>query len=112
MYKDDLTNILGLDLHDQSLNSIVFDFLNQKICFGIDVYNEDIKDYNSTELNFEGVKEINVDGFSMKEISDLTIASIKIEKNKDENICKSIFLDNLEGGVVKINFTFMDLQEK
>ncbi len=102
----------GIEFHDQPLNSIEFDFLNQKICYGIDIYNEDIEDYDSIELSFEGVKEIKVDEFSIIEVRDLTIASIKIEKNKEGNICRSIFLDDVEGGIIKVEFTFMNLQKK
>jgi hypothetical protein len=74
----DLGSLKVLELHDQSLMNLAFDFSSNRIKMQVQVFKEEIKDYEILELVFVDVEQVKSTDFNFDSLSPIEIYSHEV----------------------------------
>jgi len=101
-----------IEFHDQSLNSMEFDLMNQKIMFAIELFDNDLDDYKNLKLSFSGVRSLHFENFQLEKVTDIEIASFDFKKLDNGFSADLIFLLDFGLASFRIEFVFEEFTLK
>jgi hypothetical protein len=105
-YPMPFADLKKLDLHDQDLESFAIDSFSKKINLVISTYNEETADYDTWELIFFNVENINTKNLSFEKDSSLEIYSFDVSENLQKLFVRLILLFGFGKHNAELSFVF------